>query len=304
MFIGQVLSENYVTLEEGIKYGGYGRCYTFRTDKSYKGDPPQFVQITTGFGGGDCGYLFDSAGSYLVYAWGSNGHYETDICTRTCSLSRASFDLLYLDRLPGISQQSIVWGSVMQYDSLTLRDIAFTPRPGFIVSTTSRGHLHETASDSRGAFSFVDLPPDSYKFNITIPDSFELLYGDSYTEIRLDSPGCAIIPLQLVPSGELSGGVYDPDGNPQFWAKVQLTPEDSAYARNSHFYLLEDHTSRQGRYRITRIPPGQYFLNVELYQSTPGKIGPPSTISKRFIARTIELGFGQHLGDVDIHLDK
>jgi hypothetical protein len=69
----------------------------FMVDRSWKGNVPSRVVISTGRGDGDCGYRFVSGRRYLVYAgsalltrWG------TSICRRTGSLSDLAGDLRIL----------------------------------------------------------------------------------------------------------------------------------------------------------------------------------------------------------------
>ena len=63
------------------------------------------VSIITGFGHGDCGYNFEVGKEYIVYAndeinigYGKikkvPNTFETNICTRTCTLNNLELDLI------------------------------------------------------------------------------------------------------------------------------------------------------------------------------------------------------------------
>ncbi len=55
----------------------------FKNVKSWKNKFKDAVSITTGRGGGDCGYNFEVGKKYLVYTDGDKNKLRTNICTRT-----------------------------------------------------------------------------------------------------------------------------------------------------------------------------------------------------------------------------
>lgn len=78
----------------------YGMKVTFQINEVWKGAAKSTVELHTGRSGGDCGYEFQEGKTYLVYvrenSW--NGC-DTDICTRTALVERATEDLVYLRSL-------------------------------------------------------------------------------------------------------------------------------------------------------------------------------------------------------------
>jgi hypothetical protein len=83
------------------------------------------TQVSTGYGGGDCGYLFKPGVDYLIYAHGSPNDLSVVICSRTAELSHAGEDLSYLSTRPGlplITVSSTPWQSI-----LTVGLIVVTP---------------------------------------------------------------------------------------------------------------------------------------------------------------------------------
>jgi len=75
VFVGTVVS--------GRLEADFWRRYEFRVDEPLKGKLGTKVEISTGRGGGDCGYSFEIGEKYLVYAGGSPENLGTSICTRT-----------------------------------------------------------------------------------------------------------------------------------------------------------------------------------------------------------------------------
>ena len=69
----------------------------FEVARTWKGIEQSQVKITTGQGGGDCGFEFNMGQEYLVYAVKSNSYglnsLSTIICDRTDILSQAQGDL-------------------------------------------------------------------------------------------------------------------------------------------------------------------------------------------------------------------
>jgi hypothetical protein len=70
----------------------------FRVDKNWKGKNSSILSVTTGIGGGDCGYGFEIGKKYLVYTYGSNVEFFVSICSRTALLG-ANTDTAILSKI-------------------------------------------------------------------------------------------------------------------------------------------------------------------------------------------------------------
>jgi hypothetical protein len=122
VFAGKVLE-----VKENKTLSGYmTKSVLLEVSQSWKGVTESQVIITTGQGGGDCGYDFQKGIEYLVYAnpssmYGDEDELVTIICSRTNELSAAKEDIVILgqgdmslkqvnleDELDGISLY--VWG--------------------------------------------------------------------------------------------------------------------------------------------------------------------------------------------------
>lgn len=71
---------------------GYEYKVRFDVEKIWKGISDKTVVVSTGMGGGDCGYEFKEGERYFVYAYGENS-LGVGICSRTKLLSAAGDDL-------------------------------------------------------------------------------------------------------------------------------------------------------------------------------------------------------------------
>jgi len=74
---------------------GYGYKVKFDIEKIWKGISDKTVVVSTGMGGGDCGYGFKEGERYFVYAYGDDS-LSANICSRTRLLSVAGEDLSVL----------------------------------------------------------------------------------------------------------------------------------------------------------------------------------------------------------------
>jgi hypothetical protein len=70
---------------------------SFDVSRSYSGQQKKKVELRTGLGAGDCGYLFEVGRQYLVYAWkGQSGELSTGICSGTGLLENRKADIASL----------------------------------------------------------------------------------------------------------------------------------------------------------------------------------------------------------------
>jgi hypothetical protein len=69
---------------------------TFEVQTNFKSTKGKKIALTTGLGGGDCGYRFKKGEAYLVYCDGKPGSLSTNTCTRTRAAADAKEDLAAL----------------------------------------------------------------------------------------------------------------------------------------------------------------------------------------------------------------
>jgi len=80
----------------------------FEVSRSYQGTQPKSILVTTGLGGGDCGFHFEVGEQYLVYAYADeSGRLSTGICSGTARLEESQANLSYLRREPIVSKSVV-----------------------------------------------------------------------------------------------------------------------------------------------------------------------------------------------------
>jgi hypothetical protein len=98
-----VFSGKVISIKDKRSAGGYAKKeIIFEVYQTWKGLEESQVKITTGQGGGDCGYHFVPDGEYLVYGRNSDmygkSQLSTGICDRTVDLAAANEDLKILGK--------------------------------------------------------------------------------------------------------------------------------------------------------------------------------------------------------------
>jgi hypothetical protein len=70
-------------VDPGADPGAPYRRVTFSVMQTFKGPPARRLKVSTGIGGGDCGYPFEQGQDYVVYASGSEDDPVVGICSLT-----------------------------------------------------------------------------------------------------------------------------------------------------------------------------------------------------------------------------
>jgi hypothetical protein len=235
------------------------------------------VEVTTGSGGGDCGYPFREGGEYLVYATGDapDGPWSASVCSRTREVSRAAEDLAYAR---GVANGTAPPGRVSGEILLATRSLARVPvrdeprpLPGVGVRLESDVHSARVVAGGDGKFSADGLPPGRYLVSLELPDG---LYAEAWPrtiEFRHAS-SCAELRATAFADGRVAGRIVDAAGRPIAGLTVELTvpiglDEPDAAER------LRDLTDHAGLYEIVHVPAGRFVVGINTQPSRSG--GPP-----------------------------
>ncbi|HXM50089.1 MAG TPA: hypothetical protein VN956_19770 [Pyrinomonadaceae bacterium] len=278
----------------------------FKVEDSFLGVKSTRAVIHSGTGGGDCGYWFRRGERYLVYAYGESLEtLGTNICTRTRLLADANEDLEFLRNLPRKGTGARIYGAV----AAALKDPKSTdwrtPKPleGVIVKIEGPRRTFDAMTDSGGQYEITGVPAGKYKVHAIVPDYYR---QDQYwiREIELNDRGCAREDFFAQNDSRITGHVFKPDGTAMAKAHVELMPLE----RNAIQRLSGDETwaDEKGEYELEKIPAGRYLLGINLSSSPDDEQPYPRTfypgVTDRSRATVIEIGLGQKLKDIDIHL--
>jgi hypothetical protein len=189
VFSGEVLSVEPPTNPDGERLMP-NRRVRIRVIEAWRGDVSGVVEVTTGNGGGDCGYSFLPKTTYLVYAHARGGALRTGICTRTRPLSQAGDDLAYLKTMMDPSAAGRIFGTVQyqqQWDAAT-GQFSKLLIAGYPVTLSDGKQTWKAVSDANGQFEFT-VPAGTYSIALTTPDT-ERGHGPRQVTLA-DSRGCA-----------------------------------------------------------------------------------------------------------------
>jgi protocatechuate 3,4-dioxygenase beta subunit len=124
-----------------------------------------------------------------------------------------------------------------------------------------------------GRFSFVNLPPGTYRLLAakaagectTLPNTGNTIHGGLDTRFRwLRGTAMREVKLEMAATGSISGRILDEDGSPA--ARVQVLLFESSWQSGRARLGLKQSavTDDRGEYRLYFLPPGRYFIGASL----------------------------------------
>jgi len=307
----------------------------FVVEEGLKGISVREVDVVTGGGGGDCGYHFKAGERYLVYAHGTErealgssvsrtviggggspakvGALTTSICSRTQHLSRAQDDVELIRAFVKGEPQARVFGAVSEYVSKLggYEDGAqYKPKAGLTVKAEGVSGQHAAITDSGGRFRLEGLKPGKYKVALVLPPAYGMRYSFEKNEFEAQvTQGCwgAEVDFTIQLDGRVRGRVYDAQGKPVGeQVQVSLVTYESAGGGMDVVESRNEYTDKGGRYEFDGVPPGRYFLGINI-ADVPDKGTPYSKLyypsgSAHAQATVITLAEGQKFDNYDFHL--
>lgn len=251
---------------------------TFSVSRTYRGAVQHTVTVSTGVGGGDCGFDFEIGKQYLVYAYtDTSGQLSTNICTGTGLVEDRQASLAYLRGEPfaetAKSNASVptakLCGRVVS-ETLKLSDSqVFLFRAG----RGSPVPYDEADPTDDGAFCFSDEKPGSYYLGFInrvgdSPNSFVLFPGvgepSEATELELKAGETQPELVFNVPpqnTFSVQGNVMTHDGEPlPSGCKVMLLRASLSAAVASY----EQDARADGSFDFPHVLPGTYWAFVTI----------------------------------------
>jgi len=200
VFIGTVIDSRIIGTKQD-KYERSRRAVRLSVDTPFRGVRGSEVEVTTGMGGGDCGFGFVPNEQYLVYASEHEGKLSTGICSGTTSISRAAEDLSYIRGLAIAKPGATISGKVVRnrqsknggYENLPLASIKVT-----IEGQTKR----KIRTDMKGQFRVEGLPAGTYVVKVSVPGQSKLT-GATEQQVKVTDRGCAVVEFWLEPARKL-----------------------------------------------------------------------------------------------------
>jgi hypothetical protein len=242
-----------------------------KIDRAFKGDLKETIQL---FDDGMCdGPNLVPGKQYLMYTYGDpTKAVPARGCSRSRSIEDAKEDLEFLNQYAAGSVSTFIAGTVRfrpdEPQDSKLDDRGRTPLRGVKITLRGTGGISRMVTDFLGNFKFTNLPSGHYTIDAELPGYF-LNWGPEDIELRAN--GC-VQPLDLLMKIDrrAEGVVTDQKGAPIRGARVEMIQVDG---QSSWPPVLLSSTDEKGWFRIDGIPPGEYYLGVNI-KSIPTKRTP------------------------------
>jgi hypothetical protein len=283
--------------------------YRFSVLQPFLGVESAEFEVSSGRGGGDCGYGFRKGETYLVYAYGGGDGKppSTGICTRTRPVADAAEDLEFLRSLPARGAGVTVSVTVERQRQ---RIAAGDSKPagglsGARVTFEGAGESREVTTDSEGRARLSGLKPGAYKVRLALPEGLTAYKAEQ--EVKVADRGCARVHYAVADDGRVSGRVTEEGGRAAAGVLVALLEAEDPDPQR-HYTRLE-RTDEEGRYLFKSLPPGRYLLAVN-FNRYPQPGDPTNAYPRTFYpgvarasqAEVISLGAGESVKEKDITL--
>jgi hypothetical protein len=227
-------------------------------------------EVTTGWGGGDCGVEFKIGDDYLVVAHQdkSTGAWSTSICSRTGLAKYRTEDLNALRNWKqGLPVSPSISGTIQDWTNRTgsVKDDN-KPLSNKRLLLRSGEEVREAVTDGEGSFAFQGLNRKVYTLDPDLPNFHLGRVSDGQKPIDLNQGGCAQLFTYVEESqGEIHGQVGASIGKvaEYLWVEAVPTNRDPKLVRTAS-------SPKQGAFVIDELEPGDYWVAINVHT-------PPST---------------------------
>lgn len=252
-------------------YAGYSM--RFAVDEAFRGSLGTEVMIETGTGGGDCGTPLKPGDKYLIFAYRTEkGELWTGLCNGNQRLTDnpEAEKILELFRTLTKEDTGTIFGAVRQtkvgWKDDDIGDDSPAPTKKLLLHAVSDGYSTFTHTTEKGTFEFQGLPPGKYKINPELPDGldFDHEYPEHY-EAEILGGACAQIDFRLQPATRIRGRLVLPPGTPDRVIEVVALPVQ--LKKVNQFSGKYTFTDEDGRFDLWPLPPGDYYIGVNINKS-------------------------------------
>jgi hypothetical protein len=248
----------FVGRAESVVPQGRTRAETrFAVIERLRGEASGVVSIVGPSGG--CGLRFVPGRRYLVYASRDDdtGRLTVSACSRTQPIESADADLAYARGLAQTPHATHVEGVVMSDGSATAGNRTLVE--GRAVVFEKDGERLQAIAGRDGRFSIETLRPGRYRLSLDLPPT---LLGEVWppTIDVAASGGCLAVRATVAFDGRVRGRVVDASarGVPGLSIDILERRRGVPDVEGARHIV----TNVEGRYEISRLPPGDYIVGI------------------------------------------
>jgi hypothetical protein len=301
VFVGSVLSVSSLKAENRLAQSSFGRVLIrLSIHQAFFGVKGQEVEVATGMGGGDCGYVFERGASYLVYAHreSEKGKLSTSICTRTRPLGDAGEDLAYLREAIKDKPGVMIYGEVRRYHPKG-GEPSSLPLANLTVTIKGKNGERRVTTGEDGKYQVSDLQAGKYEVMIDLADG--LWTRTPQQELVVGERGCAKIDYLVETDGRIVGKVVDEHG--QGLSKVHLValkvdPADPQKAVNQEYAMTEE----GGQFLFRGLSAGRYLFKITHARSQLYPASYYPGVQTTADAYAVNVGEGQKVEGIELRL--
>ncbi len=298
VFLGTVIESKFVKTKTG-DFEHDVRSVRLSIDTAFRGVEGGEVEITTGTGGGDCGFNFRQAQQYLVYAHAYEGKLSTSICSRTRLVSSAQEDLKYLRGLAEAKPGVTISGKVLNNKRNQKGEHDQIPVVGTTVIVEGSAN-REIQTDAKGEYRMAGLPAGDYVVKLKMPEGLSM-QGESEEKLILVDRSCSVVNFWLQPDSQISGRVLNPQGLPVNNAVIYLHEFDKERYQG---HWDAQHSDKDGNYIFRRMPAGRYVLQIRFDGATSQERPFPTIyypgVTEMSQGKVITIADGQRMEKYDL----
>lgn len=296
VFSGDVLEVSPIPNPDGEGFQPHRRV-RFRVLEGWRGRAGATVELTTGAGGGDCGYTFEKGVSYLVFASARAGALTTGICSRTRKLTDAAEDLAYLRTALRPAATGRIFGSAMYQRDPNSPPGPRRPTSGYPVELSDGNRTWKTSTDPKGTYEFTGIPAGAYVVTLLVPATEHA--GSPHQVTLADPRGCAAADFHVVPDGRIGVRVLNTSGQPVAGLSIDLVDVDAVKPGEAYYGHTYEKTDATGRIEWAQLHPNRFAVAINATRP-PGAAQPyPTTffpgVRTLAEAATVSLGLGERL---------
>jgi hypothetical protein len=294
-------AETFGEIEAAVNdLGAPRRWVRLEANEVFRGDAGDEIELSTGYGGGECGYPFELGGQYLVFAFQhrDSGSFSTGICSATAPAPESRETIEWIRGIESSPDLSRIFGTVRakifdpygnrRYTVEPLRDVPV------LLQSSDGSATGKTGADGR--FLFDNLAPGAYRLAAQAPG---FAFPRPVVDVNVPERGCAQISFFGEPlRGAIRGRLFQHDGQPLAGIEVEAAAVNAPHRGTDG----RAKTRPDGTFEITDLAEGDYFVGVNLFNAPNARRGRFSTSDPRPYPRTYYPGAEEKRKAVPVHL--
>jgi hypothetical protein len=284
VFVGQVIDT--VPVQRPVDKNSYTFGYSmhFSVDESLRGALGSDVTIQTGNGGGDCGTPLPPGQKFLIFAYREKGgQLWTGMCSGNQLLAGTVADTHILEpyRTLAKTHAGSIFGRVVFSKPKWSGDDVIDNAPpkglkGVVLRASSATFTSTTRTSTGGLYEFDQLPNGKYTVIPERPSRFDYDHDDEGRyEADVSDGGCANIAFKLEPTTRIRGHLTLPAGLQL--KLIQVTAVPIGLKELNQFSGKWDLTDENNRFDLWPLPPGDYYVGVNISSSPKAEAPFPPT---------------------------